>query len=297
MATANGKVILCGEHAVVYGVPAIAAGIERGARAQARRADASRLVLGNDAIQANDGSDVGKAFGALLATLDERDVEVRLEVDVPPGCGLGASAAMAVATARAVLELAAEPPSPERVLEAATAWERVFHGNPSGIDAAAAAARGCILFSRSEGARPVKVLEPLVLAVAVAGPPASTKVMVDSVAALKARRPEVVDKALEGIRSVVSNARLCIEHGDVIGLGRLMDLNQMLLAGLFVSTEEIENACAIARTAGALGAKLTGAGGGGAVIALCEESADAVLAAWRSAGIECFGTRVRETDR
>ena len=77
MATANGKVILCGEHAVVYGVPAIAAGIERGARAQARRADASRLVLGNDAIQANDGSDVGKAFGALLATLDERDVELR----------------------------------------------------------------------------------------------------------------------------------------------------------------------------------------------------------------------------
>jgi mevalonate kinase len=117
--------------------------------------------------------------------------------------------------------------------------------------------------------------------------------MVDSVARLKARRPELVQKTLNGIHSLVSNARLCIEAGDLAGLGKLMDLNQMLLSGLFVSTEDIENACHVARQAGALGAKLTGAGGGGAVVALVESDPARVLAAWQKLGLRCFATAVR----
>jgi mevalonate kinase len=132
----------------------------------------------------------------------------------------------------------------------------------------------------------------LVLAIGLAGPPASTKAMVESVARLRERRPAVVDKALEGIRALVKNARLCLESGDLTGLGSLMNYNQMLLSGMFVSTEGIERCCGIARDAGALGAKLTGAGGGGAVIALCDGDSEPVLAAWRAAGIECFGTQV-----
>jgi mevalonate kinase len=71
-----------------------------------------------------------------------------------------------------------------------------------------------------------------------------------------------------------------------------MDLNQMLLSGLFLSTEGIERACHIARSAGALGAKLTGSGGGGCVIALTDGEAEGVLAAWQKAGLQCFSTRV-----
>jgi mevalonate kinase len=127
----------------------------------------------------------------------------------------------------------------------------------------------------------------------LAGPPASTKLMVEGVARLRERRAEIVDKALEGIRALVQNAKLCLEAGDLPGLGSLMNYNQMLLSGLFVSTEGIEHCCALAREAGALGAKLTGAGGGGAVIALCDGDSAPVLAAWRAAGIECFGSTVR----
>src|SRR5690606_3315749 len=113
-----------------------------------------------------------------------------------------------------------------------------------------------------------------------AGPSARTKTMVESVANLRRRRSELVDKSLEAIHSLVENAALCLKAGDLVGLGKLMDYNQMLLSGLFLSTSEIEDACRIARDEGALGAKLTGAGGGGSVIALAEDP-DAIVAGWQ----------------
>lgn len=290
-ASASGKVILLGEHAVVYGVPAIAAGLSKGARATARSAESSRLTIGTSRVSPEDGSDLGKAFGALLAELGNPHCEVELEIDLPVGAGLGSSAAMAVATARAVIGIEGGSDD-ERVLRAATAWERVFHGNPSGIDTAAAALSGCLWFTKSEGASPITLGAPLCLAIAVAAPPASTKLMVESVARLKERRPTLVTKALDGIHSLVKNARLALEAGDIPGLGGLLDLNHMILAGLHLSSEELEDARRIAREAGALGAKLTGAGGGGSIVALCDRDPEPVLAAWRAKNIECFGASV-----
>ena len=123
--------------------------------------------------------------------------------------------------------------------------------------------------------------------------------MVDGVAKMRARKPDVVAKTFEGIRSLVSNARLAIEAGDRVALGKLMDLNQMLLCGLFVSSPEIERMCGSAREAGALGAKLTGAGGGGCVVALVPSAAvgEAVLAAWRADGFDGFLTTVAPSPR
>ncbi|HEY0468085.1 MAG TPA: mevalonate kinase [Polyangiaceae bacterium] len=296
MARANGKVILLGEHAVVYGVPAIAAGIERGAEAKAQAAPSSSLRIGERRATRADDSELGRAFGALLDVLAAPQVSVEASLELPPGAGLGASAALAVAIARAVLEAQGEPQDSARVLAAAAAWEGVYHGNASGVDAAAAAHAGCLLFDKLNGPQPIALRRDLVLAIGLAGPPASTKLMVESVARLQQRRPSVVDKALEGIRALVQNAKLCLEAGDLLGLGSLMNYNQMLLSGLFLSTEGIERCCALARDAGALGAKLTGSGGGGAVIALCDGTSEPILAAWRAAGIECFGSQVRAAE-
>jgi mevalonate kinase len=309
-ARSSGKVILLGEHAVVYGVPALAAGIDRGAEAIAHPSSAPRLTLGTRTVTAGDGTDLGRALEALHGALMAPPHAIQLSTTLPLGCGLGGSAALGVACARAVLDAleksaGAVPPEPAHeptqrlalVLEGAMAWERVFHGNPSGIDATASALGGCFEYTRERGAMPITLASPLTLAIAVAGPPASTREMVEGVAALKARRPALVQKTLDGVHALVKNARVCLATGDYGSLGQLLDLNQMLLSGLFVSTEEIERACALAREAGALGAKLTGAGGGGSVIALVRDRADSILEAWTRAGFTCFETVVRADAR
>src|SRR5206468_8905936 len=109
------------------------------------------------------------------------------------------------------------------------------------------------------------------------------------------RNPEVFGQTLEAVVSLVQNAQLALEAGDIEALGKLMDLNQMLLAGLFLSTSNIEALCSLARDAGALGSKLTGAGGGGSVIALTAGEAEAarVLDAWKGAGYSGFFTWIR----
>lgn len=293
---AHGKVILLGEHAVVYGIPAIAVGIHRGATARVTpKADGPNfLALEGVAakIDADDGEqDIARAFRALLQVSGrggEGDrVELEVRTEVPPGGGLGCSAALGVAIVRALNPGLEDSVAAERAME----WERTFHGNPSGVDAAIAACGGCIAFERGRGYDRVPVPAPgLVLCVGDSGSPSSTKAMVDAVARMRERRPEMVGKLFEGILSLVKNARLAIEAGDVAALGRFMDLNQMLLSGLFLSTPDIERMCAAARDSGALGAKLTGAGGGGCVVALASDdaSAERVLAAWKQEGFSGF---------
>ena len=292
MARAFAKVILLGEHAVVYGVPALVAGLSRGATVHAEPSSRHWVrIEGAPEIEADRETEA--ALAALCRSLGAPAMRLDVVLDVPAGSGLGASAAIGVAAARAVMErLSPElPASLDRVLEAAAAWEGVFHGNPSGIDAAAAALGGCLYFQRGEPPERVAVGSPVSLAVVKAGPPASTRAMVEHVAMMKKRRPEVFEKTLRGIEAVVKNGRTCIEQGDLAGLGKLFDLNQMLLSGLMLSTPEIEQACAIARGAGALGAKLTGAGGGGAVVALVEDVAP-VLHAWQVAGFNGFAASI-----
>jgi mevalonate kinase len=296
---AYGKVILLGEHAVVYGAPALAAGIERGARAEATTlapGEASRLHLGGDVIAADPAStdDRARAFAALLAEGRAAvGVVVEATSELPAGGGLGSSAAIGVAAGRAVAGLF-DPIIDGEAAARAAAWERVFHGNPSGIDTAAAAIGGCFRFTREHGAHPIKVAAPLVLCIGWSGSASSTRTMVEGLARLRERKPEMVDKSIAGITALVANAALAVEAGDLRALGQLLDLNQMILAGLLLSTGPIEDLCATARAAGALGAKLTGAGGGGSVIALAEDddAAAKVLDAWRGAGVSGFVTRV-----
>lgn len=305
--TARGKVILLGEHAVVYGVPAIAVGIDRGARATVTPAEGpSTLRVGGWAVVRENELElpIGRAFTDLLAVTRAAGVRVDgvtvdAEADLPPGGGLGCSAALGVAVARALDPDAAS----EAIAERAGAWERVFHGNPSGIDAAVSSLGGCMLFTRGEAGAPsvierVRVPGVVHLCVGNSGQASSTRAMVEAVARLRERKPERTQQTFDAIHTLVKNARLAIEAGDRRAVGQLLDLNQMLLSGLFVSTPEIEQMCSTARAAGAFGAKLTGAGGGGSVVALVDtpEIGAAVLAAWKADGFEGFATTFGAAD-
>jgi mevalonate kinase len=280
----HGKVILLGEHTVVFGHPAVVAGLPIGVRARVRPgAGHLRAPAWNLAAHLGDGTPVTEAVGRIFALLGaEPDaLDVELESDLPAGAGLGSSAAMAVAVARAV---GARTGATETDLEVAVAAsEAVFHGNPSGVDAAAALRGGIGVFRRDEGWRAAPVRQKLKLCIGLSGRSRRTADLVDGVAHL-ARRTPAARKVLDLLGEISLDGVQALAVGDIDSLGRLFDLAHGLLAGLRLSTPELEQLVQGARAVGAIGAKLTGAGGGGAVIALAPSHRNDVLTRWRSDG-------------
>lgn len=291
---AHGKVILLGEHSVVYGRPALAAGLPRGASARAwstRETSTLHVVPWNVTVRPDAERSLSQAFAALLEAAElEGGARIEAQVDIPGGSGLGSSAALGVAVLRAIDAMRGIERDEASMLECSLAWERVFHGNPSGVDNAMAIAGGLAWYVRGQPLERVRTRRPLVLVVGDSGEPCSTMSTVSEVARQHAKSPERMEKHFDAIGVLVRNGRLAAEAGDAKALGQLFDMNQSLLAAMLISTDTLEEMIGAARAAGALGAKLTGGGGGGCMIALAadRDAAEKVKDAIEAGGKRAF---------
>jgi mevalonate kinase len=291
-----GKVILLGEHAVVHGESALAGPLSLGVTAQSSKAPRCQLKMPSQ-VRGRGRKLLARAFDRAASACGRPKVSVAVTSNLPIAMGLGSSAALSVACARSLLRAAGRPDMPEEVLRVAGEMEREFHGQPSGLDHTCSALGRLILFRLGPQAtapvvRGVRSRRPLRLLVALAGKRGPTW---KTVAELKRRVLQWPAHYRALIREVGSLAREGareIERGDLDALGDAMNVNHGLLTALGVSSEPIDEMVHRLRRLGALGAKLTGAGGeGGAVIGLFLEPEPALVRLTR-AGVHCFVSQV-----
>jgi mevalonate kinase len=237
-----------------------------------------------------------RAFSKAAAACGTPKVEVTVESDLPVSMGLGSSAAVSVACARALLQAASRPDGPPHVMRVARLMEGEFHGQPSGVDHTCSVQGGLILFrraARAEGTfKQVKSPRPLKVLVALVGPRGSTREMV---AALKARAeqwPARYRRSFQQVGAVAAEGARAVQQGELELLGDLMNENHGLLHGLGLSSAPVDEMVHGLRRMGALGAKLTGAGGqGGAVVGLFLEP-EPVMAKLTAQGVRCFTSQL-----
>ena len=295
-ASASGKIILFGEHAVVYGRPAIAVPVTQ-VRATATITSAqpgSGLTLHLP--------DVGKRWqvtgqattqplahvaglaASQLGLSPLPDWSITLRSTIPVASGLGSGAAAATAIVRAMAAAAGRPLTPAQVSALVFESETLFHGQASGIDNTVIAYEQPVWFVRGQAPQPFRIAQAFTIVIGDTGIASPTRLTVGDVRAGWQAKPrasrrcstEWVDRALRRERA--------IESGDGAALGPLMDENHRLLRLMGVSSPELDALCQATRNAGAAGAKLSGGGRGGNVITLAptervETIASALLAA------------------
>lgn len=296
-ATAPGKIILAGEHAVVYGRPAIAVPVwERVAQATITPLPAARgcLILAPDIkrrfwlASAAATEPLAVVTRLTLAHLNvdiNPDWQIEVRSQLPIASGLGSGAALSTALVRAIYVHLGYTPDPAGVSALVYESERFYHGTPSGIDNTVIAYGMPVWFIKGQPPATFQACRPLTIAIADSGVAAPTKATVGDVRQGWQRDATRYERWFDEIGELVQAVRRAIETGDLPLLGQLFNRNQALLAQLGVSSPLLDQLLAAARTAGAYGAKLSGGGRGGNLIALIDPAqADAVTAALLAAG-------------
>jgi len=304
MAAGHGKIILLGEHAVVYGSRAIAAPVPLAVRARVVDSDDDGiwLVVPRWGVEhrlhpdPKDRQSFEEPAGLILEELGLIDRSMRIEVysEIPRAMGLGGSAAVAVAIIRALDTNFRIGLCDEEVNALAYRCEQVAHGTPSGVDNTVATYGGLLVY---RAGNPPEIDElhlekPVTLVIGMTGVESLTAKMVARVRDAWTKNKAVYDRMFKAIDVLTLQALDALRRYDLERLGDLMNVCQGLLNGLQVSSWELEELIQIAREHGALGAKLTGGGGGGSMIALCPENAARVERAMRDAGYQAMEVEI-----
>ena len=281
-ASAPGKIILFGEHAVVYGRPALAvpvtqvhADVEIAASWDGRIwIDAPDISLRATLESLPSDHPIAAIIHNLFFSLGISPfppLEIRITSSIPVASGLGSGAAVTVAILRALSAYLEHPLSDEQVNQFAYEIEKLHHGTPSGIDNTVVTYAQPVYFMRGQPVETFRAGVPFTLVIADTGIPAPTKESVGDVRVLWEADKTKWEKVFDEIGGIANAARDAIERGNSKDLGRLMDANHALLQKLTVSSTELDHLTEVARRSGAGGAKLSGGGRGGNLIALVEQ--------------------------
>ena len=291
---AAGKVILLGEHAVVYGRHAVALPIADAVAASVSDSDRDSFIsIPQWGIkQAVSSASTGAAAAVQLIlselAIDSDAYAIDVRSVLPRAMGLGSSAAVAVAVIRAFNRYLDLDLDDERINSIAFACEKLAHGTPSGIDNSIAAIGAPMLFSNADSLQ----IEELVLqetppiVIALSSQPGLTIEQVAGVRSRRERRRDHYDAVFDQIDALSCAGAAALQTADYEELGSLMNICHGLLNAIEVSTPEIESMVSLARSAGALGAKITGGGGGGSVVALCPGKENDVINTFAAAGFD-----------
>jgi len=302
--SAPAKIILFGEHAVVYGLPAIAiplSNLRARATVEANLPAFSGLrIVAEDLdhviefAQSEDDDPLTVMVRLIIdhLNLEAPNVTIHLHSQIPVASGLGSGAAIAAVLGRAISAATQHPLSLEQLNNLVYEIEKYHHGTPSGIDNTVVVYEKPVYFRRGHALEQLIIKEPFHIIIADTGQRAPTKVAVGDVRKLYDRNPTQMQQTLDKIGAIAQQARHCIETGNITALGMLMNDNHAQLQKLTVSSPELDYLVQAAVNAGALGAKLSGGGRGGNLISLVmPDTADAVKAALLTAG----AARVFET--
>jgi hydroxymethylglutaryl-CoA reductase len=295
------KAILINEHYVVHGVPAIAVPVflPVEVRTIVRRGAGLRVLVHTTAEEdpwhAED-SDRFEAVRRIMKAMGLSETQQMTQIqcvdDLSGWSGLGSSAGFCVALARALCEALGLSCTDEEINRIAYEGEKVFAANPSGIDNTVATYGRPLWFER--GRTPawewIRVGSPLWIVVGNSGLPARTRDEVEKVARFREDRPGLFAELVRDATKLCGDARTALENGDGVGLGAGMNQGHFLLQQVGVSNDRLDEMVAFCRRQGALGAKLTGGGGGGCMLALVgdEASGEALVGGLEQLGYEAF---------
>lgn len=269
-AKACAKIILFGEHAVVYGKPGIAVPVKKCYTLATVSSEPFSYTTDKE-LDEDETMKMSKLFKLIFSRLGtNKNLSADIESNIPVGCGMGSSASLSVALVRAFSNFLELNYDNEKVNALAFECEKIFHGNPSGIDNTVVAYEKSVFYRRKK-TEFLDLRIPLNLVIANTGIRSSTKDAVDGVRKRYEENEKKYLHIFDEIEKITEQAKGCLEKGDIRWLGKLMNQNQKCLKEIGVSLPELDNLASKALKAGAYGAKIAGAGLGGCVIALADE--------------------------